>query len=282
MARRGRMGSADDNVLRSLGKRLREERERRQISLSKMAELTSYAKSHLSNIETGQSNANSDIIAKYEEVLGLERGALSSGQNVESPTSRTRSSGDMLTHSVINPKDSVSVRDSLPTVVLANLIAQSTSRIWILEIWIGDDLRYLKDSFLDADARGVEIKITLLNEESPFADQRTRDLMIDSMTPLADTRQMISENKRLLKSWSKDAKNMEVREHHTLPSFQLIIIDNLALVGLYFHGITSRGGSQLEVDIFKDMNRGLYSPFGFYLLKEFEFVWNQSKDVDLA
>jgi len=241
-----------------------------------MAELTRYAKSHLSNIETGQSNVSADIITKYEEILGLERGVLLSGQGGETSPSRTRPIGDTMPPAPTNPESLFRFRDSLPTVVFANLIAQSKHRIWILENWVGDDLRNLAGSFLDADRRGVEIKIAILQENSPFSEQRTAELRLGSDLRPFDSNLLILENKRFLGQWLKETQHMEVKTHSSLPSIQIIIIDDTAEVGFYFHGQTSRGGPQLVVPIHQEGSVTQYTTLGFYLEKEFEYVWSKA------
>jgi transcriptional regulator with XRE-family HTH domain len=261
---------------------MRNERERIGITLTEMAERTGYAKSYLSTIETGQSRARSEVIskviAKYEEVLGLDQGTLLSGLSNETSISRIRPIGSAPASNLASTQDPINFRDSLPTVVLANLIGRSKRRIWILENWIGDDLRNLADSFLEADKRGVDIQIAILQENSPFSEQRTADLRLDPDLQQIDTDQLIIANKRLLASWLKQTQHMHVRVHNTLPSIQVIIIDDTAEVGFYFHGITSRGGPQLEVPIYREGEVKQYTTLGFYLEKEFEYVWGKATD----
>jgi hypothetical protein len=73
---------------------------------------------------------------------------------------------------------------------------------------------------------------------------------------------------------------MEVMEYNTLPSIQLIIIDDGRWIGIYFHGITSRGGPQLDVPLYQDDKEKLPTTLGFYLLKEFEYVWGKATDFN--
>jgi transcriptional regulator with XRE-family HTH domain len=278
MAGRVKASLASESAFRSLAIRMRDEREKQQISLTKMAELTGYAKSHLSTIENARSKPNLEVIAKYEEVLKMERGSLSSMLGGEPPILRSRPTGGLVPAALTNPQESIVIRQSLPTAVLSNLIAQSEHRIWILENWIGDDLRYLADAFIEADARGVEIKIALLKEDTPFANQRTTDLRLDPEIQQIDTRQLIMGNKRLLGNWLKQTQHMQVREHNSLPSIQIIIIDDVGLVGFYLHGMTSRGGPQLEVPILKEGRGKQYSALGFHLEKEFGYVWDEATE----
>src|SRR6266568_916693 len=57
-----------------LGARMRLKRQEKRISLTEMAELLGYTKSHLSSVENGKGRPSQELVEGYERKLGLALG----------------------------------------------------------------------------------------------------------------------------------------------------------------------------------------------------------------
>src|SRR6266700_2176333 len=76
MGRKDKVVHTGDAQFPGLGAIMRQIRQSRRITLTKMAELAGYTKNYLSSIENGNGRPSKELLEKYEEVLELERGEL--------------------------------------------------------------------------------------------------------------------------------------------------------------------------------------------------------------
>jgi transcriptional regulator with XRE-family HTH domain len=73
--------SAQNANMLPIGAQLRIARQTKDISLTEMASLLNYSKSHLSGVENGSDQPSQELIQKYEQALELKPGQLSRMRN---------------------------------------------------------------------------------------------------------------------------------------------------------------------------------------------------------
>jgi hypothetical protein len=91
---------------------------------------------------------------------------------------------------------------------------------------------------------------------------------------------LIEDAIRSLKRLNLDRRidgRIQIRIYNALPSLQLYIYDNRALVGFFLHGSKSNLAPQLEVEVKDSVGGRTY--FGRYVEGEFEKIWNKSMDI---
>lgn len=148
----------------------------------------------------------------------------------------------------------------------------SGRRIRIMQTWI-EQIEDYRESLLEVGAKeGYTIQVLLLDPNSEFARQRSRDLgFSENRVP-----KFIQENTAVLDQLRTNhhLANLEVRYYNALPSFQLYISDNYAFFGLFPHGVWSTAAPQLGIEL---KRQGEYTMFGELLSSEFDRIWSRAQ-----
>ncbi|HEX4207775.1 MAG TPA: hypothetical protein VHZ51_26970 [Ktedonobacteraceae bacterium] len=129
--------------------------------------------------------------------------------------------------------------------VLGKRIALAEKRILILENWIGQNLYEYEEAFHQAVQKGVSIQVILLNPDSEFTKQRSRDLDHDEQYVPKLIRANITSLKNLRKKLH--LKKPQVKYHKSLPSLRIFICDERAIIGFYLHRVDAQYVPQLDI-----------------------------------
>jgi hypothetical protein len=153
---------------------------------------------------------------------------------------------------------------------LRNRIAQSKERVYLSDTSIFYQFREFEEAFKQTALHKIPLRVLLLDPKSPVAKQRFIDLyrergQLDHASKL-NAAIITAPFKKL------SLENLELRLHSTMPAMQIIMCDNKATVGFYFHGQDSLILPQLEVIIKNE--KGEYTSFGRLIEAEFEKRWN--------
>jgi len=146
----------------------------------------------------------------------------------------------------------------------------TSNRIRILHTWIYEP-QELDRAFSETSRRNGDcsVQILLLNPNSIFAVQRSRDLMQpDDFVPngIKATTKAFEEIRSRYKM-----KGLEVKYYDALPSLQLYICDNRALISMFLHLQLAMQSHQLDIELIS--RRGAYTHIGRTLDREFERIW---------
>lgn len=170
-----------------------------------------------------------------------------------------------------------SIDETLDVAVLKARIAESKQRVFILENWICQNLNELEDALYQAVSNSASLKILLLDPDSVFAKQRSFDLDHEEHHVPHLIRGNIASLKLLHKKLHME--NLEVRLHNSLPSLQMFICDDEALVGFFMHRVDSQYNPQLHVSIKDNMRK--HTTIGKRIENEFEVIWRNATPVSL-
>lgn len=153
------------------------------------------------------------------------------------------------------------------------LFSQSIStghEIRILNTWI-PNLNTFIDALIEALQQQARVRILLLYPRSLIAELRNEALETAAKPILKESVQRgVDENLTVLQYIAQhldaqQAKQLQVRIYHSLPSVSIYQVDQLCLIGLYFHGHLAINAPQFEVN--------LRSFLGKRLDEEFNTLW---------
>ncbi len=176
----------------------------------------------------------------------------------------------------------IAVHAGFPDLVFKECICNATERIWILETWVVNPLRY-HDAFIELTKNKISmsdlsIRILCLDPDSEAARQRSRDLWLHH-TNVKDENKIADVVPRRIRASIEEFNDlselagieMDIRLNKYQPPFSAHICDNRAFVGFFVHGAQSDTASHLEVllDI-----KGKTTEFGSMVLDEFKFLWD--------
>ena len=154
-------------------------------------------------------------------------------------------------------------------------MAQCQNRLLILDSWMWDNVDGLEDIFRQLAFRKVSIRILLLDPDSVFAQQRSRDLRFDENHVPNCIRNNVKSFIRFRKKFRMN--KLEIRYYTALPSLTLYIYDNQSFVGFYLHNSTSLTGPQLQVLIKNEKQEATL--LGGYIEEEFATIWERAKPI---
>lgn len=170
------------------------------------------------------------------------------------------------------------VSDAFDIDTLRDGIKNSKKNVSILDNFIAEDISRVETALVNANARGVSVRVIILNPESESAKQRSLDLGHDTPDYVQGR---IKRNIRIFKELQSKHKlnKLEVKAHRSLPSLQILIFDNKAYAGFFFHGHESSAGKHLKIYFFHNEKR---TTFGEDINEEFETVWKQEQNITVV
>jgi transcriptional regulator with XRE-family HTH domain len=255
---------------------------RAQIKTKKMTskELASKMKispAYLSQLLSGEAPLKEDMVNRIVDALELTQ------DDARKIFNLTRQSINRDTTTGI-----VTVHEGLPEDILIEWICNARQRIWFLETWIENPIRY-KEAFKTASLRNkdnnFEMRILYLSSKSDAARQRSLDLWLVDNTETEDARKiaMIVPQKIELSILefreirNRVAPQLEIRVHDSLPYISAYICDEQAFVAFYVHGNYTNLSPTLQVRLSAG---NTLTSFGKMLIQEFELLWNRSQSPD--
>lgn len=208
----------------------------------------------LKNLQTLRAQEDTDLLAsKLFEIMTTQNDKLN----------RIISSGIADTHEV------------LPFAETKKMMARAKKNIMILHTFI-DDPRQYKEAFSSAIKNKCQIRILLLNPESPHAKQRSIDVWPEGSINAPDDQFVSNQilyaiNVLHEMTASGEIKNLEVRVYDSLPSTAMYIIDDHIIFGFFFLRTKTDSASQIHVTGDTYLSHDLRN--------EFETKWRNSKTV---
>jgi len=164
----------------------------------------------------------------------------------------------------------VSVHATLPNGIVERHIGEAKERIRIQDTWIADPRRFTT-AFLRASENGVHTQLLLLDPESPYAIQRSKDLQSQSES---DVPEEVRETIKQCKYLHREGVLLEVKLYRSLPSIPQIICDGHMFIGFFLHGERSDFTYQLEIE---GTDSALYTIFE----QDFNRTWDTAIPVHL-
>jgi transcriptional regulator with XRE-family HTH domain len=177
------------------------------------------------------------------------------------------------------------IHKGLPHQDLVDCICSAKKRVWILETWVVNPLRY-KDAFIElARNKGADpalsVRILLLDPNEGAAEQRSKDLWIAYKQPTAGKKINAIVPMMIRSSIAEFNLLEELTEVHAdfrlntyLPPFSAYICDDQAFVGFFVHGSQSDTAPQLQV-LLETGNKA--TAFGEMIIDEFETLWDVAR-----
>jgi hypothetical protein len=161
---------------------------------------------------------------------------------------------------------------------LRDRIARSKNRVYLSENWLAlEKMTDFEEAFRQTALHKVSVRILLINPDSSAAKQRSFDLYGDETYMLHLSQNTIKTLQEYYKKYQM--KNLEVKYHSLLPSVQMFLCDNLAMVGFYFHKRDSQYCPQLGILLKNENNER--TEFGKRIEAEFDSMWNSAKIIQL-
>lgn len=168
----------------------------------------------------------------------------------------------------------------LPTDTLAKTIPNA-KRVRILQTWTGN-IHAIRESLRLAADNGCDVRILLLEPESPLAHIRGKDMGIsESQYASSQIRgdleilQHLHEGKDGKKFI--DSGKIKVRLYKTFPGVSLYQIDNVTYMGLYLRNKSSISSPGLTID---SRVANVDSPFFAEALEDhFDAIWEDARDL---
>lgn len=149
--------------------------------------------------------------------------------------------------------------------------------IRILNTWI-PNLNTFIDALVEALQQEARVRILLLYPRSLIAELRNEALETAAKPVLKESVQRgVDENLTVLQYIAqhldaRQAKQLQVRIYHSLPSVSIYQVDQFCLMGLYFHGHLAINAPQFEVN--------LRSFLGKRLDEEFNTLWAIGQPIE--
>lgn len=172
----------------------------------------------------------------------------------------------------------VEVNPRLDYDMLKNRIARSKDRVYLSDNWLFlQNMNDFGEAFHQTALHKIPVRILLINPESLAAKQRSQDLYKNETHVLPLSKNTIEAFQRFYKKFQME--NLELKYHSLLPSAQIFLCDNQAIVGFYFHGVDSQYCAQLEV-LIKNEN-GEYTYLGKQIEAEFDIMWDSAAPIPL-
>jgi transcriptional regulator with XRE-family HTH domain len=249
---------------------MRQARIAAKITLQEMATRLHYTKSHLSSVEQAKSRPSRDLIEGYERELNLPTGELIT--LIENQHLSLRYRPISAVDSIIK-MGLIHIYPDLGTGLLQERIRNSKDRVWLMDTWFRRSLLSLEPAF--SEASHCDIRVLLLDPESPFTRQRSLDLNMQEDY----AKYNINNNLRTFSQLRHKQEKIKIRTYRVLPSFPIFITDQRALVSYYFHGIETYEAIWLEVRI-PDENSQEPSEFGEQIKHEFLRIWDNASEYD--
>ena len=161
----------------------------------------------------------------------------------------------------------VSVHPQMPYGQFEEKVKNAKREIIILQTWL-KALNPISEGMIEAAARGVKIRILILNPNSEMARQRGVELGLerDSGRPKA----LFEGIRSAFKKHDLEGK-VEVRMHERIPPFSLYLVDDWMMAGTYWHGRGSVSNPMLEI---KGLDK---DKLGWYYLDTFEEIWQEGE-----
>ena len=152
----------------------------------------------------------------------------------------------------------------------------ASSRIRILQTWFNEPRDYEQIFKGMLNKPDYDIKILLLDPESEFAKQRSKDLK--------HSEEVVPSQIRLVKDSITQIKTvynldkLEIRYYKSLPSLPIYICDDVAYFGVFPHSRWADTEPWFKVGMRKKVGQG-FTRFGEFLEEEFEKVWEISHKI---
>jgi hypothetical protein len=150
------------------------------------------------------------------------------------------------------------------------------SKIRILQTWFNEPHDYGQILRRMNDKLDYDIKILLLDPDSEFAIQRSRDLThSDNVVP--SQIKLVKDSIIQIKTTYKLDK-LEIRYYKSLPSLPIYIFDDVAYFGVFPHSRWADTEPWFKIGMRKRTGKES-TRFGAFLEEEFEKVWEISHEV---
>jgi len=241
-------------------------------------------------LQQGQRTPSDEVVRALATALELD---LHQTQRLQEAAQRDRSTRRQPRPKQIN--GIVRVHPTLPEETFTEWVCKATQRVWVLETWVTNPIRY-KNAFITAATNHAAdpeftMRILLLDPRAGAAEQRSKDVLLSSrgQVDIDEIKQYASKKiqaslddfkmlQRLIRDkvrvgTSVDKDFMEIRTHTCLPSFALYLCDDHAFIGFYIHGDLSLDGPHLELDLSGGREA---SPLSDMIHHEFETLWSMS------